>query len=212
MASSVFVTLGSLPRFPEVLATSYAWMATLQPVFPQGVRFAQARRRRRARRSAPTCRNDMAIARLALAQVAWRARPGAAAALLGTTTTAGLLARARQRRACAAGGAVCDSLEREPERWRRPAAGTSGACPQSGVRFYAARSRKAAESMHCYAIAEDLHQFSIVDGMPDVGLCQVWGGGLMRLTSDVCWWCLNSDVPQPGRDRDTGSPLCAPRN
>lgn len=111
----------------------------------------------------------MAIARLALAQVAWRARPGAAAALLGTTTTAGLLARARQRRACAAGGAVCDSLEREPERWRRPAAGTSGACPQSGVRFYAARSRKAAESMHCYAIAEDLHQFSIVDGMPDVG-------------------------------------------
>ncbi|CAK0809834.1 unnamed protein product, partial [Prorocentrum cordatum] len=46
---------------------------------------------------------------------------------------------------------------------QRPVAGTSGSC-DSGVRFYAARSRAAKESASCFAIAERLHQFAVVDG------------------------------------------------
>lgn len=61
------------------------------------------------------------------------------------------------------------SGERLGEKWRRPAAGTAGACAESGIRFYASRSRKADESAHCFAIAEQLHQFAVVDGVAAQG-------------------------------------------
>lgn len=53
---------------------------------------------------------------------------------------------------------------------QRPNGGTSATvvasgCCESGVRFYGARSRSVAASSCCYAVAERLHQFAVVDGI-----------------------------------------------
>mmetsp|Transcript_70095 Transcript_70095/g.193914 ORF Transcript_70095/g.193914 Transcript_70095/m.193914 type:complete len:346 (-) Transcript_70095:18-1055(-) len=47
----------------------------------------------------------------------------------------------------------------------RPVAGTSGSHASSGIQFYASRSLPAATSACCFAIAESLHQFAVVDGV-----------------------------------------------
>lgn len=84
--------------------------------------------------------------------------------LLGPAWLGGewLLSRhARGTRGCAS----ASQCEEPGQKWRRPKAGTSGTCSTSGVRFYAARSLKAADSSHCFAIAEQLHQFVVVDSI-----------------------------------------------
>lgn len=75
-------------------------------------------------------------------------------------------------------------VEKPLERLRVAVAGTSG-CSDGGVRFYAARSWKAEESGTCFAIAEKLHQFAVVDGVGVDGLssARVSAGRLSRYVS-----------------------------
>lgn len=82
---------------------------------------------------------------------AWR--PAGAASLLG-----GLTAVGGARRGCAA---ECDE---KPHARRRPVSGTSGVC-DSGVRYYAARSKAAESSPSLFAVSERLHHFAVVDGL-----------------------------------------------
>mmetsp|Transcript_21847 Transcript_21847/g.68112 ORF Transcript_21847/g.68112 Transcript_21847/m.68112 type:complete len:351 (-) Transcript_21847:40-1092(-) len=90
------------------------------------------------------------------------ATSGASGAVLGGPAAVG--PQRHGHRGCAS-----ECREQREGRLRRPVAGTSGCCAASGVRFYAARSRPAAESACCFAIAEELHQFAVLDGVGGAG-------------------------------------------
>ncbi|CAE8664330.1 unnamed protein product, partial [Polarella glacialis] len=50
------------------------------------------------------------------------------------------------------------------QRRRASSSSSAGVCTDSGVRFFTARSRPIDQSASCYAVADRLHQFAVLDG------------------------------------------------
>mmetsp|Transcript_84998 Transcript_84998/g.177642 ORF Transcript_84998/g.177642 Transcript_84998/m.177642 type:complete len:367 (-) Transcript_84998:61-1161(-) len=60
---------------------------------------------------------------------------------------------------------VSSSCDEVGNKWRRPAAGTSDTCDPSGIKYYAARAKKAADSDNFYAVAATYNQFAVAESL-----------------------------------------------